>query len=355
MSPSRIIVVLGSAARPGRVQVSNSNSYHNSEPWPPLRTAEITASQPNLPVPNAPTVASQLDDDGHMEETAGAAGSSSSLPPEITMPPSQRGQKRGAPDVDDAAGDGAARGSPRRAGVDTLAEEEEEHYYMEFVDDELELGEADDGAPPARQLFEFLRVRPGAVDVTPRLGVGPVAGDYRGGTVDTTLSLGLGSEAAPGEDDGGRIRSQVKSAIGAALGAASNAEPDPDDGPVLDDMAAPLFHEPTSVDEEEGFAMDCFDATAGDGPAGSAADDGAAGRPSNGLDLNQPCPSELPEGAPPDPSNVPAQDTAVVGDDDDLERLEAHVGERGVATATAVEQRRLPSTPFVVFCGPAHA
>ncbi|TKW37130.1 hypothetical protein SEVIR_1G029340v4 [Setaria viridis] len=275
-----------------------------------------------------------------MEDTAGVVGSSSSLPPEVTVASSlQRGQKRGAPD-----------------------DEEEED----------ELDEADDGAPPARQLFEFLRVHPGGaadaggaaagasaagqepVDVTLRLGVGPLAGDYRGGTVDTTLRLRLGSAATPGEDDGRRFQSHGKPATGATLGAASNAEPDFDEGLVRDAMVAALFHEPTSEDEEEGFfpdddfAMACVAATAGDGSVGSGSDDDAAGRPSSVLGLNEPCPSELPDGAP-DPSDLPVPDPAAVDDDD----LAAHVDERGVATET-VEQRRRSSTPFDLFCSPVH-
>ncbi|KAG2657210.1 hypothetical protein PVAP13_1KG187477 [Panicum virgatum] len=233
---------------------------------------------------------------------------------EAVIGPSPRGQKRGAPDDDEAAGAGAARGSPRRADgvVDAVVEEDEqESSSMESVEEEddessmesveeeeEELDEPGDDAPPARQLFDFLHVHPGPadadadgataepgsstftasqepVDVTLRLG-GPPVHD-RGGAVDTTLS-----RQRLGEDGGGfRLHGE----------------------PVI----------------------------------GSAADNAAGRRPSTVLDLNKPCPSEFPDGAP-GPSRVTDPAAAPVD-----------VDER-----PAAEQRHRSRALFIdFFCSPA--
>ncbi|KAG2649651.1 hypothetical protein PVAP13_1NG125519 [Panicum virgatum] len=304
-----------------------------------------------------------------MEGTTTAGGSS--LPPETIIVPSPRGQKRGAPDDDEAAGVGADRGSPRRAaGVDAVLGdeeepmefmEEEEESTMEYVeeeDDEEELEEPEDDATPARELFDFLRVHSGPaddatapgssstagqepVDLTLRLGVGPLA-DHRGGTVDTTLSHG--------EDDGGCYRLHGETVIRAMpLGAASNAEPDLDDDVefaryVAADLSPSDVPSPPPPPEDltvDDSAIDCFASTAGDGSVGSAADDAAGRRPSTVLDLNKPCPSEYTDGAPA-PSRVPDPAPA------DVDRA-ADVDER-----PAVEQRHQSRALFIdFFCSPA--
>jgi hypothetical protein len=75
---------------------------------------------------------------------------------------------------------------------------------------------------------------------------------------------------------------------------------------------------PLPPPENEGFltvddsAIDCFASTADEGSIGSAADDAGGRRPLSVLDLNKPCPSEFPDGAP-STSRVP--DLEPVDDD----------------------------------------
>ncbi|KAF8670496.1 hypothetical protein HU200_050514 [Digitaria exilis] len=270
--------------------------------WPGLIAA---ASSTKSPVPNSATPA--------MEEGTAAAACGPILPPD-TIVSSRRGQKRGAPDEDAAAaGDGVPRGLPRRAGAAAVEEEDDE--FTDSTDEKEELDESksedDAPAPPAHQLFDFMHVHPDTaddatagsssstaagrddqrpIDVTLRLGVGPLA------AVDTTLSLSLGSPAALAQD--AAASSDAKLNLYDAIDElARHAATD-------DPSRVPLS--PLVMPEDEGFFFFTADgggnvdvstaATAEDGGfVEFAADDEAGGEPS-GLDLNEkPSPSHGPD------------------------------------------------------------
>jgi hypothetical protein len=299
-----------------------------------------------------------------MEHAATAANSS---PPPETIALSRRGL--GARGDEEAAG--AARGSPRRAAGagDAFVAMEAGAFVHEVGESDGEEARAE--VEPAKQaIIDFLGVRRRDEDGRARA---PMPDQYYPVGAAPGMGEGVGVRSSPAarpgaagalDEDGVRalcqwnlqlllppspMRCGVELAHAAAdddlsdgpaspedyegslvipddavegSAATAGGAPDPSSGFGFFDLNQ---HPSNDMPEDEGFTVVPDNAVVGSGSAATADEDGsvesvrdATVRPSSsgfGFDLNQPCPSELPDGAPADPSRVP--DPALPGPPED--------------------------------------